>query len=753
MINRIEIRNIATFDDTEHVMENLGKLNFIFGANGSGKTTISKVLANPDDFPSCKITWNDNVQLPCKVYNTNFVQENFVSFGQMPGIFLLGKGDIDTQKTIEKLEKKYSDIIQKRNSLNTALYGEDGNGGKQAALNTLIVNAREKFWSLKQKYDGLYIKKGMEGFNASKEKFFHEVFSQYEANGNIEEALTLEQLNDRAKLVFDKELTEVDLLPAIVFDDLYELQHHEILAQKVVGKEDIDIGALINKLENSDWVKKGTEYIEASGGCCPFCQRPLSSEFKSQLEEYFDDVYQSNLNKINKLSEKYKNTTKNILQDITSLLDANSSWIDNEKLRLLYETLKSIFDDNTGKIASKFSNASVPVTLNSVDDVISQINAVIKDANDSITEHNRIVNNKKEEQTLLKKQIWYFIISEMTPYIKEHLVAKNELSLSIERLKKDLYICEQEKKQIEEILRKEHAKLTSVVPAMNAINDMLQKFGFSGFKLAIGTNEHSYKIIRDNGETVNDTLSEGEKNFITFLYFYALLDGSLESTGITGSQVIVIDDPVSSMDSDVMFIVSALINRLKWLIEEGQSSIKQLIIETHNLFFYKEVTPCLRGKNKKITRQWIVRKIDGKSTINAAKEDVVQSTYEMLWYEIRRAMNCPTQVEQVSLQNAMRRILEYYFKFLGNQKINQDIIGQIDSNNRILAHSLMALVNAGSHGTFDDLYCAPFSEDAIVKSLAVFRDIFYLTGHKAHYNMMMRITEEDENGEAQNAQP
>ena len=44
MIERIVIKDVATFDDSEHVMEDLGKLNFIFGSNGSGKTTISRVL-------------------------------------------------------------------------------------------------------------------------------------------------------------------------------------------------------------------------------------------------------------------------------------------------------------------------------------------------------------------------------------------------------------------------------------------------------------------------------------------------------------------------------------------------------------------------------------------------------------------------------------------------------------------------------------------------------------------------------------
>ena len=52
--------------------------------------------------------------------------------------------------------------------------------------------------------------------------------------------------------------------------------------------------------------------------------------------------------------------------------------------------------------------------------------------------------------------------------------------------------------------------------------------------------------------------SEGEYNFISFLYFYHLVYGSLETDGIDTPRVVVIDDPISSLDSNVMFIITSL---------------------------------------------------------------------------------------------------------------------------------------------------------------------------------------------------
>ena len=62
---------------------------------------------------------------------------------------------------------------------------------------------------------------------------------------------------------------------------------------------------------------------------------------------------------------------------------------------------------------------------------------------------------------------------------------------------------------------------------------------------------------------LQQNLSEGERNFLIFLYFYHLIYG-VESPeeNINQDKILVIDDPVSSLDSDVLFIVSTLIDYL-----------------------------------------------------------------------------------------------------------------------------------------------------------------------------------------------
>lgn len=122
-----------------------------------------------------------------------------------------------------------------------------------------------------------------------------------------------------------------------------------------------------------------------------------------------------------------------------------------------------------------------------------------------------------------------------------------------------------------------------------------------------------YRLCRKDGTDAQETLSEGERSFITFLYFFHLLKGSMTEAGLNTDRVVVFDDPVSSLDSDVLFIVSSLI---KQAIEEARAktgSIKQVFVLTHNVYFFKEVvfdnnrSGSAPGKHETF---WTVRKIN-----------------------------------------------------------------------------------------------------------------------------------------------
>ena len=46
MIDSIHIKSVASYDDNGVEIQNLKKMNFFFGANGTGKSTIARHLYN-----------------------------------------------------------------------------------------------------------------------------------------------------------------------------------------------------------------------------------------------------------------------------------------------------------------------------------------------------------------------------------------------------------------------------------------------------------------------------------------------------------------------------------------------------------------------------------------------------------------------------------------------------------------------------------------------------------------------------------
>ena len=254
--------------------------------------------------------------------------------------------------------------------------------------------------------------------------------------------------------------------------------------------------------------------------------------------------------------------------------------------------------------------------------------------------------------------------------------------------------------------------------------------------MAKADNGKSYKLIRKDNSDAKESLSEGEKTFVTFLYFYHLLKGGHSESGTTSDRIVVFDDPVSSLDSDILFVVSSLIKGLFDEVRSGQGQIKQVFVFTHNVYFHKEVTfQPKREKDKKLNNEsfWIVRKPDLFSKLKKYDSNPIKTSYELLWTQIRE-----TERSKLTIQNTLRRILENYFKILGG--IDPDkICERFEGKDKFICKSLFSWVNDGSHSAFDDLYES--IDDTVVEAyLSVFKTIFENEGHLAHYEMMMRET-------------
>lgn len=210
------------------------------------------------------------------------------------------------------------------------------------------------------------------------------------------------------------------------------------------------------------------------------------------------------------------------------------------------------------------------------------------------------------------------------------------------------------------------------------------------------------------------------------------MKGSDSESGITKDRVVVFDDPVSSLDSDILFIVGSLIKGLFDEVRTGAGHIKQVFVFTHNVYFHKEVTFNPKRHEEAMNEEtfWIVRKPAHVTKIEKCPSNPIKTSYELLWSEVRS----PDR-SNLAIQNTLRRILENYFKILGGVDPDE-ITGMFEGKEKLICKSLFSWVNDGSHYAHDDIYVS-IDNSTVENYLNVFRAIFDKAGHFAHYEMMM----------------
>lgn len=328
----------------------------------------------------------------------------------------------------------------------------------------------------------------------------------------------------------------------------------------------------------------------------------------------------------------------------------------------------------------------------------------------------------------LQDDVWKFLAGACRGDVRLHEEIIQNLNDDLAYwVKEDKRAMRDYKKVIAQIDGRE-SELTSVLPTIDRINRMLELSHFTGFSIQPSpAYPNYYQIQRSDGSFVNDTLSEGEANFIAFLYFYQLAVGNNLDFDIGTKRVLVIDDPMSSMDSNVMMIVSEMVR--------GLMGVEQLFVLTHNKMFHKQVS---WRQHRHDVHYWMLGKREGRSYArDYGEENPVKSEYAMLWQELKEVQQGN---DSVTLQNVMRRIVEYYFVELGGYpkwKLIPDHFSD-DSTEMIIVRSLLKWADEGSHSATDDLY-AELPQVENERYMEVFKRLFEKLGQGEHYRMMMRV--------------
>lgn len=729
-------------------------INFFFGNNGSGKSTIAKAILSGEGVTyTSGRTASDYLTL---VYNQDFIDANFKSYRNMKGVFTLNAKNAEVQQKInEKIEERSTE----QKTLNAAT-------DKRAKLAAAQEKLRKDFY--KDCWD--------------REKAFREEFSRTQTGKGKSEQFTKEILKHTPHEV---DLEELRRLYDSAFSDTAKRYQRFaeigntavmdtvpgscILSVVIVNSADTDLAGFLRSIGATEWMRQGhDEFTNKTDGKCPYCGRTLPEDFEQTVTASFDTRYQDNLQKLTDFLNLYRDTANTMFMPLRNIPSEVYPQIDVKPYMDKLEILKAAIQANIEEIKAKAENPAVTAVISDIAPILEDLAVIINRFNALIDANNAIVDAGPKKKAECTEQVFSLLAFRLKDVIAAYQQSDAQISTELSALDTEIASHNTELANIKTVLKTLRGQTVETETAKESINTMLRDSGMQGFSLQPKANvDHVYEVRRPDG-SIADNLSEGEKNFIAFLYFYHLVYGSDSAEGETRDKIVVIDDPVSSMDSGSLFIVSTLVRQMIEICRNNADNrnravdgnfIKQIFILTHNAYFHREITYSYVSKYEYVS-YYLIRKLDSKSMVKLCDDvnpniptermnvNPVKNSYAALWDEYKELKSA------VPLMGVIRRILEYYFlQICGYESTSlrqiilikgkadgkfKDADGNYDEEKFQLASAMLAYLNASSVGMSDGMDYVDECLNA-AECRNVFEMIFESMNQKQHYDMMMGI--------------
>ena len=658
--------------------------NILFGWNGSGKTTFSRFIRSIEQgkvlngcthkikLDSTQLTESsdlNSVKNKIKVFNGDYVDETLRGSAKIPYIFFAGKEAVDYAEDEKKLE------------------------GKKLELSKLILPLKHDDIA---KNTALLIK-GVTGINGyRKELTGAGNYSSFDKTdfekrvADIKKKVTNKEIGSHTELVLSDintiktQLINTDRLAKIDADIaeagqwlVNNVDSINITLQSEPKQEKSERINLLEEREN-DWVKEGVAIHfnpERRYGNCLFCGSNINNAY--ELLSHFSDEVISAINSINEYLKKVEHYS-------TSLAKIESP---NSLQKSNITLLRSKFDILTPLLREKHN--AISTKKDSVDLDIENIKKLI-------------VVTPVDATTTAYAIESHYVAEKYDEYITAH--TEHEKVLETKK------VLEAEVSAIDSQVSTLKQKAKSTHEPASALNRLFKVvFPYRSIEITDSPDGTAYALKRDGDPCPFSSLSDGEKNFIALAYFLYSINDAQNKLADDG--VVVIDDPVSSLDKQAIFqIFSMIVNEIK------TNNNRQYFILTHNLDFLGHLKECF---NKKIGQDKI-RLFSFNATSNGCTIEAIhpllrdhRSDYYYVFSVLYKFKdNCDIENSYLVV-NLLRRWLETFleFKFSTSGDLQSTLESAYieaqkatkDSHTPFSANHLemYRFINHGSHGFQD----------------------------------------------------
>ena len=750
-IVRIDLTD-ASYKDAHTYIEPT-YVNFFFGNNGTGKSTIARAIKSGAGISYASgRTSADYLPL---VYDQEFIDENFRSYRNMKGVFTLNARNAAIQQQIEEkteeratIQKALTEVTEKRDKTAAA---------RSKLQRDFYKDCWDREKALREEFAKTQSGKG------KSEPFTREILKHTPQDVDIEE---LRRLYDSAYSDTAKRYPRfATIADTSVLDTL---EGRDILTTAIVNSADTELAGFLRGIGATEWMRQGhEEYSHQAGEKCPYCGQVLPTDFEQIFIDSFDTRYQDNLRRLDAFLALYKQTANDLFVPLQNLPSEVYPQIDTKPYTDKLAVLKAAIQSNIEAIKAKTENPASTAALSDISPILDELADIIKNFNALIDANNAVVDAGPKKRNECTDLVFSLLAFHLKDVIAAYQQSDTEMQKELDGLEAEIKKHTEDLENIKATLISLRKNTVETETAKDSINNMLRDTGMQGFSLQPKRGvDYVYEVRRPDG-TIADNLSEGEKNFIAFLYFYHLVYGSDSADGDTREKIVVIDDPVSSMDSGSLFIVSTLVRQMIEVCRNNADNrnrtangnfIKQIFILTHNAYFHREISYSYVSRYE-YASFYLIRKLNMKSTIKLCDDvnpnipterinvNPVKNSYAALWDEYREVKSA------VPLMNVIRRILEHYFlQLCGYEGATlrhvilvqgkadgrfKDADGNDDEEKFQLASAMLAYINANSIGMNDGMDFVDESLNA-EECRQIFEMIFDCMNQRQHYDMMIR---------------
>lgn len=736
----------------------LRQYNLIYGFNGSGKSTLSRLFASLEagkvdpKLPagsSFSFVMDDGavhassgsltgLEKRVLVFNSDFIEKNLQwALGKASPVFFIGADQAEAAAELAKLEEKIGKLQTECVAAEKAEKAAD-KAFSSFKRDTAKLTA-ERLHLGNRKYEANHLQADYDKWP--------------EAATPSLDAAALTAAGDRLRA--DK---AADPLAEIAYDAAVLPKAFQFV-REICGQTLSGV-ALEEVQKHPDmllWIKSGHEYHESHTlANCLYCGNKISAERRARLASSLDNQIdqfvaridrtverlQANIEQLERLEQTLPTSDmfqsdlaagyKGIRGTLVSAVQAPRDQLKRLGLKLAEKRSKPASSANLSDLPT---NDEVTLAAETLAEALKALNAIIQ-------QHNAVVADFKAHRNSAEESIRKHFIAECRARFGEHVATLQDAETLHASLRAQIEVATTEAGDLRQKIRVHK-------PAADAINKLIESY-LGHEELTVHPVDEGYEFHR-HAKVMEGLPSEGEKTAIALAYFLS----TIESDGRKLKDLlIVIDDPISSVDTKALNYACAL-------VRSRLSKAKQLIVLTHNQQCMNEFRKEWKNKakpadGKDATATFLFLDV---SLPEGAKRRLTQivplskllreydSEYHFLFHHVLRFSELGDGYSEYAymMPNVLRRVLDVFlaFKCPGNDGLKgkvQKICDDFDTLDRTKMTALERLSQVESHSeNLDDLIS--FSSMTLEETRGATLSLMELMAHvdERHFKALKKI--------------